>query len=212
MSNHYPPTSRRPRNGVVLVLTAVMLAVMVGFVAFAIDLGVLCLARAEAQNAADAAALAGAMELLDQDLLTGTSDLSDDIEAARLQAVDFAARNPVRYAAPVVDPNYSNDPSGDVVVGYLKSSNDLSESLSFDDPNQFNSVQVRVQRTDARNGQVGLFFARIWGIDSAIVTATATARVDDGVVGFKVPGTSTAAKLLPLALHVDIWNTSMPGQ
>jgi Flp pilus assembly protein TadG len=41
------------RRGTILVLTTVMLAMLVGFVAFAIDTGVMCVARAEAQNAAD---------------------------------------------------------------------------------------------------------------------------------------------------------------
>lgn len=201
----------RRRRGVIVVLTAVLLAVMVGFVAFAIDVGVLCLARAEAQNTVDAAALAAAMELLDQDQLTGAPDKSDDIAAARLMAVEYAARNPIRYAAPVVDANESNNPGGDVVIGYLANPNDQSETMSFADPNQFNSVRVRVRRTPEQNGRVGLFFARIWGIDSADVTAEATATVKDGVVGFRVPRTSTAAQLLPLALHVDIWNQLLDG-
>jgi hypothetical protein len=151
------------------------------------------------------------MELLDDDQLSGVPDMTDEIASARLNAVEYAARNAVRHAAPVVDANESNDPNGDVVIGYLANPSDQSETMSFADPNQFNAVQVRVRRTAEQNGRVGLFFARIWGIDSADVTAQATAAVLDGVVGFRVPHPSTAAQLLPLALHVDVWNQLLDG-
>jgi len=211
MSAHCTGAAGDKRRGVIVVLTAVFLAVLLGFVAFAIDVGVLCLARGEAQNSADAAALAAAMELLDDDQLSGVPDMTDEIASARLNAVEYAARNAVRHAAPVVDANESNDPNGDVVIGYLANPSDQSETMSFADPNQFNAVQVRVRRTAEQNGPVGLFFARIWGIDSADVTAQATAAVLDGVVGFRVPHPSTAAQLLPLALHVDVWNQLLDG-
>jgi len=50
-------------HGVVLVQVAVLLVAIVGFCALAVDYGVLWVARAQAQNAADAAALAGATAL-----------------------------------------------------------------------------------------------------------------------------------------------------
>jgi len=51
---------RAGRRGVILVLAAVMMVVMLGFVAFAIDLGYITLVRTQLQAGADSAALAAA--------------------------------------------------------------------------------------------------------------------------------------------------------
>src|SRR5258707_2131415 len=51
------------RRGAVLVLVAILLTVLLGFLAFSIDLGYVEIARAELQTAADAGALAGARGL-----------------------------------------------------------------------------------------------------------------------------------------------------
>ena len=56
-----PPQSLR--RGVIMVLTAVLLVVMLGFVAFTVDIGLIQLTKTQLQAAADAGALAGAMEL-----------------------------------------------------------------------------------------------------------------------------------------------------
>jgi hypothetical protein len=53
----------RERRGATLVLVAVMMVVIMGFAAFAIDLGQLYAYQSELQRSADAAALAGAVEL-----------------------------------------------------------------------------------------------------------------------------------------------------
>lgn len=211
MSSKTRPVDWSNRRGVVIILTAIMLSFLMGFVAFAIDLGVLCLARAEAQNAADSAALAGAWELLDRGELQNSPNMFSEIDAARTEAVNYAALNAVRYTSPVVDLNSSNNTDGDIVVGYLSDPTDLGESLSFFDVDEFNTVQVRVQRTAVRNGQVPLFFAAIWGINSADVIAEATATFKDGVVGYRVTEYTGNAELLPLALHVDSWNALLSG-
>jgi uncharacterized membrane protein len=54
--------SRRPRNerGVVFLWVALFLTLILGFVALSIDIAKLMTARSQLQNAADAAALAGA--------------------------------------------------------------------------------------------------------------------------------------------------------
>ncbi|MBL9094249.1 MAG: VWA domain-containing protein, partial [Planctomycetaceae bacterium] len=56
-----PCTSRR---GVIIVLTALLLMFMLGMIAFAVDLGFIANARTEIQRATDAAAYAGAGELV----------------------------------------------------------------------------------------------------------------------------------------------------
>ena len=54
---------RRRRRGNVAILTALMLTVLVGFGALAVDLSNKVRVRTESQGAVDAAALAGAREL-----------------------------------------------------------------------------------------------------------------------------------------------------
>ena len=51
------------RKGAVIVMVAVLMVVLLGCVALAVDIGYLYVARAELQRAADAAALAGAQAL-----------------------------------------------------------------------------------------------------------------------------------------------------
>ena len=51
------------RKGTIIVMVAVMLVVLLGCVALAVDIGYLYVARAELQRAADAAALAGAQAM-----------------------------------------------------------------------------------------------------------------------------------------------------
>jgi hypothetical protein len=65
---------------------------------------------------------------------------------------------------------------------------------------------VTVRRDDTVNGPVQLLFARIFGLTSANVSATAAASFKDGAVGFKVTSRTGNADILPLALHVNAWN------
>ena len=53
----------RARRGTILPLFALLLVAICGFVAFAVDLGLIAMARTQCQNAADAAALAGARSI-----------------------------------------------------------------------------------------------------------------------------------------------------
>jgi Flp pilus assembly protein TadG len=57
----------RDENGAVIVLVALALTVLLGMSALAVDYGSLVVAKSELQNAADAAALAGARALIDGD-------------------------------------------------------------------------------------------------------------------------------------------------
>src|SRR5262245_9660596 len=56
---HHPPAQR----GFVIPFTAVCLTLLIGMVAFAVDLGMISVARTQAQHAADMAALGGTRTL-----------------------------------------------------------------------------------------------------------------------------------------------------
>lgn len=61
--NRRQHSNSAPRRGGVIVFAALMMTIMVGMLAFAIDCGEIVLARTQLQNAADAGAMAGAAAL-----------------------------------------------------------------------------------------------------------------------------------------------------
>jgi Flp pilus assembly protein TadG len=206
-------SSKRPprRRGVILVLTAFLLVFMLIVIAVAIDIGYLELAKTQLQESADAAALAATAELIDNDALTGVPNMSDNVAQARTIAVQYAAFNRVCMSAPAIDPNSSNSTSGDVVIGYLSNPSDPTQAMNFSLPNQANAVQVRVQRSTSENGEVGLFFARIFGSNSQAVKATATAAIMNSFVGFQAPADGSNLMIMPFALDLQTWNNMLAG-
>ena len=82
------------RRGAILVLTALLLVFLVTLVAFTIDIGYMLAVRSEAKRATDAAALAGAGELI------------NGPDAARVEAFEFLNRNPVGNKIYAQDENW----------------------------------------------------------------------------------------------------------
>ena len=118
----------------------------------AIDLGMLMTARNQAQNSADAAALAGATALL--------HDNFDDRSAsgpAVTSAINAAKANKVMAA--------------DVDVKLT------DVEFPLDELGEPTRVKVTVYRTAERGNPVGTLVAKILNIDSADISATATAEV-----------------------------------
>ncbi|MGE3889211.1 MAG: pilus assembly protein TadG-related protein, partial [Vicinamibacterales bacterium] len=89
-------TRARSERGAVLVQVAIAMVGLVAFSAFVIDYGVMWVARRQAQNAADAAAMAGAVSL-------GFVNMEDQ-DLAREAALDAAAQNLVWGEPPNVAP------------------------------------------------------------------------------------------------------------
>ena len=84
------------RRGNILVLTGFFMIVMVALLAMGIDIGYLQNAKVELQKSADAACIAAAWELIDDNSLTSTNIvMADDITEARSKAVEYAAANTV---------------------------------------------------------------------------------------------------------------------
>ncbi|MEE9293915.1 MAG: pilus assembly protein TadG-related protein [Phycisphaerae bacterium] len=205
---HKHTTRRRAAVGV---FVAVTMTVLLGMAALAIDLSMLYNIRADLQRSADAAALAATWELLDDDVLTGSPFKAEEIAAARQAAVDYVDYNPSLGESLSIDPNYANITDGDVVIGFLPSPAAPVQSMSYDDPDQFNTVLVRVRRDSEHNGSIKLFFAGILGKSESNLAAAAVASLQDGVVGFRAPPGGPNSKLIPLALHVDAWEALLDG-
>lgn len=215
----YQPGYRQQRRGIMALLTAFMLIILMACVAFAVDLGYIIAARAEMQNVADAAALAGASQLLDPSLLQGSPSMSTALSTTmtnvRTQAQSYSTRNPCFNVALALDSNTTNAATGDIVSGTLPTPYTQGAALTPSDPTTGpapTAVQVRVHHDTVRNGSLSLFFARVLGTSSANLQATATARYQANISGFKIsaPGYSTC-KLLPFTLDVNVWNDVLAG-
>ena len=147
-------------RGSVLVLTAVLMLVLVGVLGLSIDTAYLYRSEESLQATADAAALAGA-----QDVLTSVS-------LARSQAAAIAAANTVNGAAVQLASNPSNSASGDIVLGVFNTANGTF-TPTLTSPN---AVEVCARFTASSvNGPVNLIFGPAFGVNTANIQRTAIA-------------------------------------
>ena len=131
----------RDERGVTLALVAVSMFLFLGFAALAIDLGMVKASGAEAQRAADAAALAGASAFIDY----ANSGAAVIDSAAVARATDYATRQQIR-TTPIV--------AGEVNVQVIDA--DFKVRVTIDRAsvstwfaNTFGVSSVRVSRTAA---------------------------------------------------------------
>lgn len=140
---------RRDERGMSLVFVCLGLTSLVAATTLAIDVGMLMTSRNQAQNAADAGALAGATALV--------FDSYDNRSAggpAVQSAINTATLNEVMHAPVSVTP----------------------ADVQFPGPSGSNRVQVTVFRTTARANAVTTLMAPIFGVSTADISATATAE------------------------------------
>ena len=141
-------------RGAVLVHVAVAMLALIGFSALAIDYGAFWVSRRQAQNAADAAALAGALSLAFDD--------PDDIPRAQAGAAAAGAANQVFGAPPSIVA------ATDVLlVPCPPGAPGLPDTC----------IRANVYRSAERLNALPTFFAQIFDINSQDVRATATAQV-----------------------------------
>ncbi|MGH9330664.1 MAG: pilus assembly protein TadG-related protein [Vicinamibacterales bacterium] len=147
---------RGSERGAVLVHVAIATVGLLALCALAVDFGIKWIARAQAQNAADAGALAGAISLSfdDPDDLTDTG-------MAKQSARQYALANLVWGEAPDVDV------TTDITFPTCPDGTDTC-------------VRVDVYRNQQRSNPLPTFFAQFVGVMSQGVRATATAQVLTG--------------------------------
>ena len=150
--------SRADERGAVLVHVAIAMLVLIAFSALAIDYGALLVGRSQAQNAADAAALAGASSLAFDD--------PDDIPRAKDSAAAAAQANLVLGAAPSIVA--ATDVQ--MVFPCPPGAPGLPDTC----------IRANVYRSAGRSNALPTFFAQIVGVTSQDVRATATAQVVTG--------------------------------
>jgi len=179
------------------VWTAITAILMVGFAALAVDLGHMRLVKVQLQNAADAAALAGASALMDPAGIGGNATPEQRAQEARLRASTYAAKNAAEKKAVLLDP-------ADITVGHITNPDNLQEGLAAAQP--YNAVQTIARKNEnSSNGPVSLFFAAIWGERTASLTATATALLDGRMYGYRAVTKSGKAPLIPVTVRRQKW-------
>ncbi|MBW1711741.1 MAG: hypothetical protein JRJ59_01150 [Deltaproteobacteria bacterium] len=156
----------REERGVAAVAVIFSLAALVGLTGAAVDMGVLYSARSELQNAADAAALAAAAEMVVGDE-NGQSVAQPD-EA-------LAAAHQYAQAHKSLDVDLTML-SADFTVGrWDHDINDFAYTGFSTDPDDLTAAQVKLRRDTLANSPVNTFFAKLLGIDNVPVAATSVA-------------------------------------
>jgi Flp pilus assembly protein TadG len=167
------------KQGVTVVIVAVLIVVLLGFVALAVDIGYLMVARNELQNAADAAALAGARRM-GQNYHDGVDQSTFCPENITSVAQNTASKN---KAAGL---NLAEDISaGNVVTSIGTWDPTKPPDQRFVKTCVYpNAVQVVAKREGGTtNGPIGTFFAPIFKLidpsspDTVNVGATACAAL-----------------------------------
>jgi hypothetical protein len=196
-------------------MTAMLMPVLVGGVALAVDIGVLATARAQLRTVADAAAMAGANRLA-LPLAAGNPVASADVTAAQSQAIAAAADNSILRVPATLLTNSQNTDTGteDVVVGYINPDPIQNPTRYFTNAPgltpYFNAVKVTARRDATHDGIVPAFFSRIFGNRGAAITQTSVALCE--VTGMKSLDGTTAVNLLPIVLDLPTYKAMIAGQ
>jgi hypothetical protein len=202
------------QQGVTVVIVAVCMVMLLGFLALSIDTSHLAVARNELQNAADAGALAGAAELY-------TDDGQSVNTNANQFGFDAAVANFSEQSA--VEVNWTGGNVGDVQRGHWSfglgslprgfTPNDSTAPVVLwgvtnveldENPDFINAVRVRTRR---QNIPIASWFARIFGHDSFEGFAEAVAYI--GFAG--TLKTDTAMAPIALCLEAIITECTDPN-
>jgi hypothetical protein len=149
-----PVRTQDDERGAILVHVVFTLLFLIAFSAFTIDYGVLWASRRQAQNSADAAALAGAVAFI-KDPAKDTTDTG----SSKLNALAMSQVNLVWGQSPAVN-----------------IATDITFPLCPDDASA-NCIRVDAYRTLARGNPLPIFFGQFFGLVNHDIRASATAKV-----------------------------------
>ena len=154
------PSKTARRDGTVLPLVTICLVGLMAFLALGIDVGMMAVARTQAQAAADIASLAGARTLNGQ---PGNNRVNAEAEARE------AARANSILGAPVTDAQIAAVNTG--VFRYSRTSQhfDVDFTTAPSGTEAYGLMQVRLVTNQST------YFGRVLGVNSVAVAAQATA-------------------------------------
>lgn len=191
----------RKRSGALVPLFALLLPVVLGMVAFVVELARLRHVRSQLQCTADAGALAGTarLRLTNGSLESSSFSLYGRVDLVRPTVKSTVARNQIAHLGPppettfVVSTNSQNQSNGDIVLGTYSSAGFTPSSSAP------NAVKVTVRFEEGHpNGILPLMFAP-WLLSAGTeLTATATATVQ-------------RPTLLPFLVYKPQWDSLQAG-
>lgn len=189
MKNRNSKTKPRSRQGLTIVLAALLIVLMLSMVAFAVDLGYIMLVRTQLQVAADSAAMSAASVNMDR-------SFQNTVAAAKQYADRHRAGG-----------KYVELDTADVELGAW----DFRGRIFTPSRRTGNAVRVTARRDSTTGGEAGLFFAKLLGSNSCALKAEATAAFIENFTGFHPPSSGGNLPILPLALSKSTWNALRTG-
>ena len=157
------------KKGVTAVLTAILIVMLLGFAALAVDIGFGMVTKNELQNIADAAALAATRQL-------GTIYQGMTYEEQLAYVVGSEDETQIKNAA--INVAGQNKAGGvESIVIRVEDIHIGTWSPWSETNSQPNAVRVIARRDGLVNGEITTFFAKIFGVYSRDVTAQATAAM-----------------------------------
>lgn len=198
------PDRRSRRRGGITPFVLISFGVFMVALAVAVDTARLFEAQTALRGSLDAAALAAARALVDDDLLRKSPNPSlvpDLLDWSRQQATALAQANAYSGQGPQLDP------ASDIAFGFINHAPPGTSFQGVADPEHLcldagdfalpciNAVRVTARRSEAQGNAVPLLFSGIIGFNTTDMTETATALVDRDVIGFRPLGEA----LIPLA-------------
>lgn len=201
---------RHARWGGIAVLSAVVMVVVIGFVALAVDVGFMAQTKSQMQGAADGAALAAGLDM-PNGWGTGKTLSADQVRSSAGSAAQTVAKT---YRL------------GEQAAAYLDTTRDLRFGQRTKTTNgawveswgtsPYNLVEVTIRRDQPLSGdtatrgdqKIPMFFAPVLSQSqkSASLTAKATATLSPGNGFYIPPGSGSMCPLLPIAMDEITWN------
>lgn len=203
------------RRGAVVPLAALLMTVLMGMLAFSVDVGYIASVKAELQNAADSAALAGAEQLQSLYVQYHSPGATNQSTIYSTATTNNGSASPIATAERFASYNQAGGvflqvPDSDVSIGFNDGTNPITSASTTNFPN---TVTVTTRRDNVSNGPLGLFFGKIFGVNTVNLTATASATIFSGdgtslQIIYDASGNALPvnAHILPVALDVNVWN------
>lgn len=207
-------TRSRLRRAGIVPLAALLMTFLVGMLAFSIDIGYICVVESELQNAADAAALAGAQQMQSAFVSYYSPGQNNQQQIyTQVTSDTSSSTSPIPTAQQYASYNKAAGvniqvPTTDISFWYYDGTTFTAASY----PNYFpNTIQVTTRRDNTANGPLGLFFAQIFGKSTTNLTATSRATIYAGDVSSLKVISGVDAHVLPVALDMNVWANFAKG-